>query len=78
MVYERYLPLTLSPPPPQKKNLQKLSFFKILRSKILAEFVTFRYLGFFCFVYTTRESVTQDKNIAKLTNENFNTKDILR
>lgn len=75
MVYERYLPLT---PSPQKTFISYHSP-KFSDSKIRAEFVTFRCLGFVCLVYTTRESVTQDKNIAKLTNENFVTlKNILR
>lgn len=75
MVYERYLPLT---PSPQKTFISYHSP-KFFDSKIRAEFVTFLCFGFVCLVYTTRESVTQDKNIAKLTNENFVTlKNILR
>lgn len=69
---------SLSPPPPKKP-----SSVIILQNSPTLRFVpnsvTFRCFGFVCLVYTTRESVTQDKNIAKLTNENFVTlKNILR
>lgn len=68
---------SLSPLPP--KTFISYHSPKFSDSKIRAEFVTFRCFGFVCLVYTTRESVTQDRNIAKLTNENFVTlKNILR